>query len=142
MLSGGITELANFKPLLGMGNPLEIDLERVDRINSLGVRHWCHFVRDAEAAGIALTVDKVSAVMIQQLGMISNFMGNRTKVRSLFVPYLCPSCNADDLQLVEVGSDGAVNVPPSIPCKKCKAAMQIDELPEMYDTLREILANR
>lgn len=142
VLSGGITEATDFKPLLSMGNPLVIDLERIERINSLGVRHWFHFVRDAEAAGLDLTFDRVSAVMIQQLGMITNFMGKRSRVTSLFAPYLCTSCNTHDDQLIEVGPGGEVAVTPTKPCSRCKSEMQLDELEDMYQTVSEHLANR
>lgn len=142
VLAGNVTELAVLKPLLSVGNKIDIDLQAVDRINSLGVRHWVHFVRDAEAAGIALSFDRVSPVMIQQLGMISSFFGTRSKVRSLFVPYFCASCNNDALQLAEVGSDGAIAIQPTIPCPKCKSPMQIDELEEMYESLSGMLKGR
>src|SRR5688572_26882872 len=101
-LSGGISEATNLSPLLDLPNPLRFELEGIDRINSLGVRNWVTFVRDAEAKGMQLTFERCSPVLVSQMGMISNFMGTSSRVKSLFVVYVCPSCNAEHLQLTDV----------------------------------------
>ncbi|MBS1118284.1 MAG: hypothetical protein H6Q90_512 [Deltaproteobacteria bacterium] len=134
-LAGTVTEIADFTPLTKLRSPLRLDLIGIERINSLGVRSWIHFVRDCELAGLELSFERCSPVMIQQLSMISNFMGTRSRVKSLFVPYLCPMCNAEQLSLLEVAPNGPLMVPPTIPCPKCRATMHLDELEEMYTGL-------
>ncbi len=134
-LIGKVTEAANFTPLMKQRSPVHVHLSAVERINSLGVRGWVHFVRDCEAAGLAMTFDRVSPVMIQQVSMISNFFGARSQVRSLFVPYLCPKCNSEDTKLVEVTPGAPLPVALTVPCPKCGSPMQLEELEEMYASL-------
>lgn len=134
-LVGKVTEAADFSKLLALRTALQIDLSAVENINSLGVRRWCNFVRDCEAANQPLTVEKVSPVMVQQMSMISSFMGTHAQVTSIVVPYLCPSCNAEGERLVEVTRGAPVTVPPSMPCSKCATEMKVDELEELYANL-------
>jgi hypothetical protein len=134
-LSGHITELADFGVLMTLRGPVRIDLGDVERINSLGVRTWVHFVRDCEAAEIPLSFERVAPVLVQQTSMISNFFGARSPVVSLQVPYLCPACNAEDLRLVPVSPGVPLDIATSIPCPKCQTAMQVDELEDMYTNL-------
>ena len=138
-LSGNVTELADFTPLLKLRGPLRVDLGAIDRINSLGVRGWIQFVRDCEATGLDPSFERCSPVMVQQVSMISNFMGSSPRVTSLVVPYLCPTCNAEEFQLVDIAGGARRAVQPTIPCPKCKSPMQIDELEEMYESLFEKL---
>jgi hypothetical protein len=129
-LAGPVTEVADFAPLLALGGPLRIDLSAIDRINSLGVRSWINFVRACEAAGVPVSFERCAPVMVQQISMISNFMGARSQLRSLFVPYLCPACNTEGLELLELAPGVAIR--PTIPCPKCPTPMQVDELEDMY----------
>ncbi|MCX5744077.1 MAG: hypothetical protein NT062_16430 [Proteobacteria bacterium] len=140
-LVGKITEAANFA-LMQLTSPVNFDLSAIEGINSLGVRAWVHFVRDGEVAGLDMTFQRCAPVLVQQISMISNFMGSRSRVTSLFVPYLCPKCNAEELRLVNVTPGTPIAVAPSIPCPKCKTSMQLDELEEMYESLFEKPAAR
>jgi len=139
-LAGNISEAADLSSLAALRGPLMFDLSGIERINSLGVRNWVFFVDDCERAGIPMTFERCSPVMVQQIGMISSFMGRTSRVRSLIVPYLCPSCNAEGTQLAELVSGKPLAITPTIPCPKCQTPMQIDELPELYETLRERLS--
>ncbi len=141
-LSGNITEFANFTTVRSLPGPLHIDLSGIEKINSLGVRTWIEFVRSCESAGLAMTFERCSPLMVQQLGMISNFMGRQSVVKSLIVPYLCPSCNGEAEQLVELSKQGPFQIPPSMACPKCRSAMQVDELEDMYASLAQNLASR
>ena len=134
-LDGPVTELADFTPLTRLRGPLRLDLAGIDRINSIGVRSWILFVKQAEAMGLSLTFERVSPAMVLQISMISNFMGAKSRVRSLLVPYLCNSCHYEHLQLVEVTPGVALAVPPRMACPKCGAAMHLDELEAMYGSL-------
>lgn len=134
-LAGAITEAADFTPLTTQRSPMVIDLSAVDRINSIGVRNWVHFVKQCETAGLDVVCDRCSPVIVQQISMISNFMGARTRVRSLFAPYLCPTCSAEHLQLYEVKPGVPLAVPTQIACPKCGAVTHLDELEAMYPAL-------
>jgi hypothetical protein len=134
-LTGNISELANFDPLKAMPGPLVLDLSGLTRINSLGMRNWVYFVRDYEALGQALTFERVPPVVVNQMSMISNFMGAHSLVRSLVLPYLCPSCSKEDLQVLELTNGKAAQVNESAPCPKCRAAMEFDDVHDMYTEL-------
>jgi anti-anti-sigma regulatory factor len=135
VLAGNITEATSFKPLLGLRGPLVIDLAGVARINSIGVRGWLTFVTQCDAAGTDVVLDRCSPAIVSQISMISNFVGQRTRVRSLFAPYVCTACGADHLQLLEVTPGVPLSVPPAIACPKCRQAMQLDEPEAMYPSL-------
>ena len=135
ILSGNITEAAKFKPLLDVQGPVRIDLAGVQRINSIGVRGWLTFVQQAETAGMDLVFERCSPAMVQQMSMISNFVGTRSRVASLIAPYYCEACRNEHLQVVQVTPGVPLQVPPHIPCTKCGAQMQLDEPEDMYPNL-------
>ena len=134
-LLGAVTEAASFTPLTQLGTPVRIDLAGVERINSIGVRNWIHFVKQCESSGIDLSFERCSPAIVQQISMISNFMGARSRVTSLFAPYLCGSCNAEHLELVSVTPGHPVAVQHALSCPKCQAPMMLDELEAMYGAL-------
>jgi len=141
-IAGAITELADFSTLKALKGAARIDLSGIDRINSLGVRNWCLFVRDAEAAGLALTFERCSPVIVEQISMISNFFGARSQVASLQIPYFCESCSSEHTQLVERASNSPISVPSTNTCPKCGKTAVIDEPENMYETLSKTLAGR
>lgn len=132
-LVGDITEASDLSPLIGLRGPVIINLSKVSRINSLGVRLWLDFVQDCEKAGNDLIFEACSPVMVSQMSVISNFMGARSRVKSVLVPYLCPSCKHEQLEVLAVANGARVRG--EIPCGKCGAAMELDELPDTYRTL-------
>lgn len=132
-LSGTMNEGSDLAPLMKLPQPLVIDLAKLDRINSIGVRNWMDFVKQCDRAGTAPTIERCSPVIVGQMSMITTFMG-KARVKSVNVPYFCPACRNEHEQLLELrpGAD----VQPSIPCPKCGAAMELDDLVEAY---REVL---
>lgn len=132
-LGGNINEEVDLAPLKQLPGPLVLDLSMINRINSLGVRDWIDFVHDREAAGIDLVFDRCSPAMVTQISMISNFMGARSRVRSILVPYLCPACSHEHLEQLDVTR--GVSVQPALGCPKCGAAMELDELMDTYSRL-------
>src|ERR1051325_11504060 len=85
-LTGFINEATGLSKLQKLPGPLVINLARLDRINSLGVRNWMNFVKACEGAGVAIVFEHVSPIMTGQITMITNFLGSRSRVRSLDVP--------------------------------------------------------
>src|SRR5258706_10460384 len=73
-LSGYINEATSLAPLTKLPGALVIDLGKLDRINSLGVRKWMDFVKACEATGIRIVFQHVSPIMVGQISMITNFM--------------------------------------------------------------------
>ena len=130
-LTGCINEATNLSQLVKLPGPVVINLSRLDRINSIGVRRWMDFVNACEAAGVAVVFERVSPIMISQITMISNFMGARSRVRSLDVPYRCTSCGTESVSTIVVAT--TAQLPSSVPCPKCKAPSELDDLAETYD---------
>jgi hypothetical protein len=141
-LAGPVTEMANFAALKTLTGAARIDLSGIDRMNSLGVRGWCHFVRDAEAAGLALTFERCSPVIVEQIAMISNFFGATSQVASLLAPYYCESCGTEHTQLIERSAGAPMVVPPQNTCPKCGKPAMVDEPENMYAALSQSLAGR
>jgi DNA-directed RNA polymerase subunit RPC12/RpoP/anti-anti-sigma regulatory factor len=132
-LAGRINEFTNFTPLTQQPGPLTLDLGDIDRINSLGVRSWMYFVRDLEKAGVDLTFERCAPVMVSQSSMITNFLGSRSRVVSIVVPYLCVQCNLEHLQLLTLTPGASVTT--AVACPKCGSRMVLDEVVETYSGL-------
>jgi DNA polymerase III alpha subunit (gram-positive type) len=62
--------------------------------------------------------------------MITKFMGTRSRVKSLDVPYLCQSCKTEHMLVLEVSKGVQLQLTP--PCPKCGVAMQLDDAVETY----------
>jgi hypothetical protein len=132
-LSGHVNEATDFTPLRKLPGPLVIDLGEIENINSLGVREWIFFVRECETSGVELTFERCSPLIVNQMSMISNFMGSRSRVKSVLIPYVCLSCNHELDVLLELSAGAEIH--PTMPCPKCGATMQLDDLVEMYTQL-------
>lgn len=129
-LSGHLNEAADLTPLTQLPGPLVIDLSGLDRINSLGVRDWMRFIRTCETAGVDLTFERCSPTIVGQISMITNFMGTRSQISSVEVPYLCTSCASERIQLLELVPGAELQL--TITCPKCGAPMELDDLVETY----------
>ena len=70
VLTGYINDATDLGPLQRLPGTLRVDLAGVERINSVGVRIWVHFVRDREKAGGDLICERCSPVIVQQIGEI------------------------------------------------------------------------
>ena len=125
-LSGHLNEASDLTPLTKLAGPLVIDLSGLDRINSLGVRDWMRFIRTCETAGVDLTFERCSPTIVGQISMITNFMGTRSRVSSVEVPYLCTSCANEHLEVLELVPGAELRL--TITCPKCRAPMELDDL--------------
>jgi DNA-directed RNA polymerase subunit RPC12/RpoP len=65
------------------------------------------------------------------MSMITHFMGTRSRVKSIQVPYLCTACKQDHLQVIEVTT--GMQVAPAMSCPRCGASASLDDLAEMYN---------
>jgi hypothetical protein len=129
-LDGTLNEACNLAPLTQIAGPIVIDLAGLSRINSVGVRNWMDFVRSREAAGVDLTFERCSPSMVSQMSMITKFMGSRSRVKSVHVPYVCGSCKTEHLHVLDVAP--GTEVPARMACPKCGSAMEVDDLLETY----------
>ncbi len=119
---------------------LHIDLSRVRRINSCGVREWILFMERLMPLTRCAFV-QVNELMIEQANMVPSILGKKgTPVLSFYAPYHCPHCSKDVPVLLHPGQVEFRGSPtagdlPSIPqpdCPVCKNPMNFDWLAEEY----------
>jgi eukaryotic-like serine/threonine-protein kinase len=135
-LSGEITEEARLDSLADEIRPptVVLDLEGIRRINSLGVRDWLRMVSAIEAKGVSIVLERVSVPVVYNLVSISGFEGHGS-IRSVFAPYWCRRCDEEGQTLVQIGP-GAAELATAVECRRCRAPMELNDLPELYDWIR------
>ena len=120
-LDGVVDENADFSPLLTETPPLQLNLSKVSRINSIGVRSWMKF--------ISLWGDKpmeyldCPAIITDQLSITPVLLGLKkpiVKVMSAFISYVCSKCNQqEDLRVAR--AQVLPNPVPEILSPACKS---------------------
>lgn len=135
IFDGDVNEETDFPALLSeIKGPVVLDLERVKRINSVGVHGWIRFLADLERHGSTVVLERCSVPIVMQLNMISEFRGSG-QVQSVQAPYFCGSCNEEHFRLIELQS-GAPEIPDSIQCPKCGATLYFDDDPKTFLSFR------
>jgi anti-anti-sigma regulatory factor len=134
ILGGEITEDTDLQPVVTKLAPeVVVDLERITRINSVGLREWLSFVRAVEAEGKRLILERCAPPVVAQINMIANFTGANGSVRSVLAPYHCTSCGADQLQLIDLNAPNPeAKLEESMKCPSCGDEMVFDDLPQSY----------
>jgi len=130
-LAGEIDEHAELAPLAAkMSGHVVLDLARIRRINSQGVRAWIDFLRDVAVR--TLVFRRCSSAVITQVNMIANFRGPAT-IESFLAPYVCDACGAEIEHLIDVAEQRrAGGRVPAVTCPTCGAAMSFDDVAERY----------
>lgn len=128
MLRGVIDEDTNFSQIAKLGNSLVFNFKGITSINSLGVRSWVNFVKSIP--NVEIFLEECPPLIVRQLNMVPSFKGH-AQVISVYVPYVCDSCDTEVLALVDQKQYG--NVAETIPCESCKKGeMELDGHPEQY----------
>jgi len=134
-LNGEFTEASDFASLLPqLASPVTLDLSGVRRINSAGVREWVNFAAALRKQANDVVLERCSVPVVHQMNMIANFRGD-SPVRSIYAPYFCTSCNREHAELVELSQN--VSLADSLPCPKCGATMEFDDLPDQFLSFHE-----
>lgn len=117
----------------GLHGSIVFDLDAVDRATSFGVREWLRALEALEPSSTYAFVN-VRPALLSQFNMITGFGGRGTLV-SLYVPFLCESCDEETEVWFDLRSrheelliwrDGTA------PCRACGDPAQLDDLPEQY----------
>jgi len=128
MLRGSIDEDTDFGPIGKLGDSLTFNFKGIDSINSLGVRAWVNFVKSMSDKEIFF--EECPTIIVRQMNMIPSFLSG-AKVLSVYVPYVCDSCDTENLVLVQ--NDQFEAVPETAACENCKKGeMEFDGQPEQY----------
>jgi hypothetical protein len=135
-LAGRIDDTAPLAGMVGQvtATELTIDTGGVTFINSLGVRHWCRFLRGLIAVGARVTLENLSEVMVTQVNLVPDMRAGAT-VASVLAPYACDKCGAEVAQRVEVAAHAAelrAGTPPVFACGECGGRLALTDYPDRY----------
>jgi anti-anti-sigma regulatory factor/ActR/RegA family two-component response regulator len=131
VLRGDFTEATRFDELLpAMVGRVVFDMAQVTYMNSLGVRAWCEFLRQARIQGYEFHACSVPFVL--QASMVRDVIGRGT-VTSFFAPFHCIGCDHQEERLLQTAAILAASLePPTFKCPNCGGALEFDDLPERY----------
>jgi DNA-binding response OmpR family regulator len=131
VLRGDFTEATRFDELLpAMVGRVVFDTAQVTYMNSLGVRAWCEFLRQARIQGYEFHACSVPFIL--QASMVRDVIGRGT-VTSFFAPYHCIGCDHQEERLLQSAAIlASAFEPPVFKCPSCGGALEFDDLPERY----------
>jgi CheY-like chemotaxis protein len=131
VLRGDFTEATRFDELIpAMVGRIVFDMAQVTYMNSLGVRAWCEFLRQARIQGYEFHACSVPFIL--QASMVRDVIGRGT-VTSFFAPFHCISCDHQEERLLQSAAILAAALePPVFKCPNCGGALEFDDLPERY----------
>ena len=131
VLRGDFTEATRFDELMpAMVGRVVFDMAQVTYMNSLGVRAWCEFLRQARIQGYEFHACSVPFIL--QASMVRDVIGRGT-VTSFFAPFHCIGCDHQEERLLQSAAILASNLqPPVFKCPNCGGALEFDDLPERY----------
>lgn len=137
-LSGSIDERSDLDALLGelpAGPRVMIDLSKVHRVSSAGVRTWSGFMGQLKLRGLEVAFRDCSPCIVRQLNMNSQFRGH-ADVRSVYAPYYCVRCNAEQLRLIDLSADVVAQIGVPVACASCGLELRLDEEEALYTQLQ------
>ena len=131
VLRGDFTEATRFDELLpAMVGRVVFDTAQVTYMNSLGVRAWCEFLRQARIQGYEFHACSVPFIL--QASMVRDVIGRGT-VTSFFAPFHCIGCDHQEERLIQTAAILAADLEPAtFQCPRCSGALEFDDLPERY----------
>lgn len=118
------------------GRTVVIDLSGVERINSCGVRDWVNWLNDLDARGKKVVLVRCSPCIVNQINLVNNFVG-QGMVKSFFAPYFCPSCDLEQLKLLQIEDFAGMDRPRAPQargdaCQQAQCQMEFDDLEDAY----------
>ena len=114
---------------------LILDMGAVRKISSFGIREWTDFVKSCERSVDALIAIECTPKVVDQLNMVSQFLGSKGRVFSFYAPYRCDYCDIDRRVLLQVDRDaGAIRSlrPTEQLCETCSRPSYFDEEPASF----------
>ena len=105
-------------------NPVIIDFEKIESINSYGIRKWVEMLHNHTRKSIIYR--NCPVFIIDQLNIISSLLTSNVKVESMNLPYYCSSCDEEKEPVVKINTDKIKGkeflkkANKQFKCKKCK----------------------
>lgn len=114
---------------------LILDMGQVRKISSFGIREWSDFVKACERSVDSIIAIECTPKVVDQLNMVSQFLGSKGMVFSFYAPYRCDYCDVDRRVLFQVDRDAASirSLRPSEQlCETCSRPSYFDEEPASF----------
>lgn len=114
---------------------LILDMGAVRKISSFGIREWTDFIKTCERSVDTLIAIECTPKVVDQLNMVSQFLGTKGRVFSFYAPYRCDYCDIDRKILLQVDRDAASirsQRPSEQLCETCSRPSYFDEEPASF----------
>jgi anti-anti-sigma regulatory factor len=114
---------------------LILDMGAVKKISSFGIREWADFIKNVERQVQQLVAIECTPKVVDQMNMVSQFLGTKGQVFSFYAPYRCDYCDIDRRVLFQVDRDHAAIRglrPPEHLCETCSRPEYFDEEPASF----------
>jgi anti-anti-sigma regulatory factor len=114
---------------------LILDMGAVKKISSFGIREWTDFIKTVERQVQQLVAIEATPKVVDQINMVSQFLGTKGQVFSFYAPYRCDYCDIDRRVLFQVDRDHAAIRglrPPEQLCETCSRPEYFDEEPASF----------
>ncbi len=111
-------------------NEYHFNFEKIEMINSCGIRNWMTFIGEIDDSAKIL-YQKCSQVIIEQMNMVNGFIKQGASIESFYAPYYCDPCDIEIKMLLN--SDAIKNrKAPVVHCSKCQKEMEFDGIEDQY----------
>ena len=128
-IDGDITEFSEFGELQSEETAIEVNLGKVLRLNSMGIRKYLKFIIDL--APKSLILHEIRPDFVNNINVIPQMLGaagSRSKVISLYLPYFCEECKSETEVLNKVSElDFNGEGEPSLSQPNCPMCEQVLE---------------
>lgn len=129
-LSGVINEDAEFTKMQNLNlRQYVFDFEKIQQINSCGIRDWIKFLQ--ELGTVEIVYENCPQIIIEQINMVHGFITNNTKISTFYAPYFCDKCDSEKkikLKSLDIKNGKApINV-----CPECGDNLEFDALEKQY----------
>lgn len=132
-IEGTIDEFTKFDEITGApGSELKIRCAGINRINSVGIKHWINHFAKLKNSKIKVTLLDCSTALVEQMNMIVNFAEGMI-IESVMVPFSCQKCKTETL--ISHRADALRKSEFEIPemkCPRCGGSAIFDDIPEEY----------
>src|SRR5262249_6069370 len=109
-----------------------IDVSKVTRMTSFGVRQWLKAMDALPKAISDVYLLECPTFFVDQLNMVLNF-GGAARVLTVIAPYACPLCGRESGETIDVLAERTSLANGGVPekaCSSCGGALELDETPE------------
>ena len=130
-IEGAIDESFNLDSFTGGREVVVLDVDGVNRINSVGIKRWRAALHDLDARYLCFV--RCRPAVVSQFNIVSGFACGGELI-SFYLPYLCPQCDHSQSMLLDLRKDRGLIESLTAPEMKCKcgAMAEFDDFPEYY----------